>query len=245
MTSNKKKARKKKEIHPEQHGRSHESKLNWLRAGVLGANDGIVSIAGLVLGVAGAAHGTSVIITAGVAGIIAGAISMAAGEYVSVSSQRDTEKALLAQERYELKHFPEAELEELAGIYVRKGLSAKTAIIVAKELTAHDAMAAHFDAELGIDPNSLTNPWHAAIASAIAFFVGALIPLLVILIPPYSLKAPVTFVAVLVALAITGIVSARVGRANVLRATFRVVSGGALAMAVTYGIGMLFHIAGI
>lgn len=239
------KKKKEQKMHLEQHGRSHESKLNWLRAGVLGANDGIVSIAGLVLGVAGASHGIGVIVTAGVAGIVAGAISMAAGEYVSVSSQRDTEKALLAQERYELKHYPEEELHELAGIYERKGLSAKTAMVVAKELTAHDAMAAHFDAELGIDPNNLTNPWHAAIASALSFFVGALIPLIVILIPPYSLKAPITFIAVIVALAITGVLSAKIGKANALRATLRVVFGGALAMAVTYFIGSLFHTVGI
>jgi VIT1/CCC1 family predicted Fe2+/Mn2+ transporter len=133
--------------------KSHIAKLNWLRAAVLGANDGIVSIAGLVVGVAGANSSPAVIFTAGLAGVIAGAISMAAGEYVSVSSSRDTEQAMLEKERYELMHHPQEELEELALIYEKKGLSQKTAVLVAKELTEHDPIAAHFDAELGIDPN--------------------------------------------------------------------------------------------
>lgn len=231
--------------HPEQHAGSHQSKLNWLRAGVLGANDGIVSTAGLVVGVAGATESTSIIITAGVAGIIAGAISMAAGEYVSVSSSKDTELAMLEKERFELKNHPEKELAELAHIYQRKGLSKQTAQKVAKELTDHDPEAAHFDAELGINPNSLTNPWHASLASAISFLVGALIPLIVIILPPMSTRIPVTFVSVLIALAITGTVSAKIGGSNPLRATFRVVLGGALAMAVTYGIGRIFHVSGI
>ena len=228
--------------HPEQHIKDHEAKLNWLRAGVLGANDGIVSIAGLVVGVAGATHSLGVIATAGVAGIIAGAISMAAGEYISVSSSRDTEKALLEKERFELRHYPKEELEELAIIYERKGLSRKTAILVAKELTAHDAETAHFDAELGINPHNLTNPWHAAFASALSFLVGALIPLIIILILPVTFRIPLTFISVLVALAITGTVSAKMGGANIAKATIRVVLGGALAMAVTYGIGNFFHI---
>lgn len=231
--------------HPEPHAGEHESKLNWLRAGVLGANDGIVSTAGLVVGVAGATNSIGIIITAGIAGIIAGAISMAAGEYVSVSSSRDTEKALLEKERYELKRFPKQELDELALIYERKGLSRKTATIVAKELTAHDAEAAHFDAELGIDPHNLTNPWQAALASAVSFLVGALVPLIIIIIPPVFLRIPITFVSVLFALAITGTVSAKMGGASVLKATARVVVGGAVAMVVTYGIGALFHVKGI
>ena len=229
------------ETHPEQHSAGHESKLNWLRAGVLGANDGIVSTAGLVVGVAGATQSISVIITAGMAGIIAGAISMAAGEYVSVSSSRDTEKALLDKERFELKNYPKEELEELAQIYQQKGLSKKTAITVAKELTAHNAEAAHFDAELGIDPHNLTNPWHAAIASALSFLAGAIIPLVVIILPPLHFRIPVTFISVLIALAITGTLSAKIGGANSIKASIRVVAGGALAMAVTYGIGSIFH----
>lgn len=233
------------QTHPEVHLPNHTAKLNWLRAGVLGANDGIVSIAGLVVGVAGATSSGQIILTAGLAGIVAGAISMAAGEYVSISSSRDTEKALLEQERYELKQYPEQELEELTGIYERKGLSRKTAQQVAKELTAHDAMAAHFDAELGIDPNNLTEPWHAAIASAVSFLLGALIPLVVITLLPTSFKIPITFIAVLIALAITGTASALIGGANPIKATLRVVAGGALAMTVTYGIGKIFNLEGV
>lgn len=226
----------------EAHVSKHTSKLNWLRAGVLGANDGIVSIAGLVVGVAGATTSHTVILTAGIAGIIAGAISMAAGEYVSVSSSRDTERALLEKEKYELEQFPEQELQELAVLYEKKGLSKKTAMQVAKELTEYDALAAHFDVELKIDPDDLTNPWHAAFASAISFFFGALIPLIAIMLPPESVRIPIAFFSVIVALVITGAVSARIGGANVWNAVFRVVVGGALAMAVTYGIGSLFGV---
>lgn len=229
----------------EPHAPSTVSKLNWLRASVLGANDGIVSIAGLVLGVAGATNSSTVILTAGVAGIIAGAISMAAGEYVSVSSSRDTEKALLAKERYELREFPDAELLELAVIYERKGLSSKTAMTVAKELTKKDAFKAHVDAELNIDPENLTNPWHAAAASAVAFLAGALIPLVAIAVPAQIYRVPVAFASVVAALAVTGVVSAKIGGANPWRATFRVVLGGVIAMVVTYGIGRLFNVAGI
>ncbi|HET9947144.1 MAG TPA: VIT family protein, partial [Patescibacteria group bacterium] len=221
------------------HGPNHTAKLNWLRAAVLGAGDGIVSVAGLVVGVAGATTHQGVILAAGLAGIIAGAISMAAGEYVSVSSSRDTEKALLEKERYELQHHPEAELEELACIYEKKGLSKKTAMVVAQELSINDAAAAHFDAELGIDPDNLTDPWHAAYASAISFLIGALIPLIAILLPPESLRIPITFISVLVALFIAGVLSAKVSGASVLKATFRVVVGGAIAMVVTYSIGKI------
>lgn len=232
--------------HPEEHiSQNVGPKLNWLRAGVLGANDGIVSIAGLVVGVAGATNNTQIIITAGIAGILAGAISMAAGEYVSVSSSRDTERTLLEKERYELKKYPQAELEELRIIYERKGLSKRTAEAVAKELTKHDAFAAHVDAELNIDPENLTNPWHAAIASAISFLIGALIPLVAILFPPQDIRIPVAFISVLVALAITGTLSAMVSGASITKATIRVVLGGTVAMAVTYGIGRLFNVSGI
>lgn len=229
----------------EPHSQSTVAKLNWLRASVLGANDGIVSIAGLVLGVAGATSSSSVILTAGVAGIIAGAISMAAGEFVSVSSSRDTEHALLKKERDELKNFPDAELLELISLYERKGLSKKTATVVAEELTKKDAFAAHADIELGIDPNNLTNPWHAAFASAAAFLAGAFIPLVAIIIPPTEMKVPFAFAAVVVALAATGFVSAKIGGANTLKAITRVVLGGALAMIVTYSIGRLFHVSGV
>jgi len=233
------------DLHPEQHRYNTGSKLNWLRASVLGANDGIVSIAGLVLGVAGATNSPAIIFTAGMAGIIAGAISMAAGEYVSVSSSRDTERALLKKEKYELQHYPEQEREELAGIYEKKGLSKKTALAVANELTVKDAYAAHVDAELGLDPDNLTNPWHAAFASAASFLAGAAIPLIAIIAPPAALRVPVAFLSVIAALALTGTVSAKVGDANIGRAVVRVVSGGALAMVVTYGIGKLFGVNGI
>ena len=231
--------------HPEAHLPGHDSRLNLLRAAVLGANDGIVSIAGLVVGVAGATTSSSVILTAGVAGIIAGAISMAAGEYVSVSSQRDSEKALLAKEAFELKNYPKEELMELMGIYAKKGLKKDTALLVAKELTAHDAFMAHVDVELGIDPDNLTNPWHAALASSLSFLVGAAIPLIAVIIPPEPLRVPVTFVSVIVALILTGVTSAKLGGSPIIRATLRVVVGGVIAMAVTYGIGNFFHVTGI
>ncbi len=164
---------------------------------------------------------------------------MAVGEYVSVSTQRDTEKALLTKERRELDETPGVELEELVALYEAKGLSPTTARTVAEELTDHDAFAAHIDVELGIDPEDLTNPWLAAISSAIAFTVGAVLPLLAILLPPAGLRIPVTVVAVLIALAITGWISARLGGSDPRRATMRVLIGGALAMAITFGIGHL------
>jgi VIT1/CCC1 family predicted Fe2+/Mn2+ transporter len=220
------------------------ARLNWLRAGVLGANDGIVSTAGLVVGVAAATTARSPIITAGIAGLAAGAVAMALGEYVSVSSQRDTERALLAKERTELEQEPERELAELAGIYQAMGLTPETADQVARELTAHDAYAAHAQAELGIDASQLTNPWHAAGASAASFAVGAILPVLAMLVPA-SVRIPVTFIVVLLALAVTGTVSAHIGGAPPTRAVGRVVLGGALAMAVTFGIGQLLGAVGI
>jgi vacuolar iron transporter family protein len=235
----------KNQTHPEPHVGNFGSKLNWLRASVLGANDGIISMAGLIVGVAGATDATQVILATGVAGLIAGALSMAAGEYVSVSSSRDTERALLDKEKYELEHYPEEELAELAGIYEKKGLSKQTALKVAKELTAKDVYAAHIDAELGIDPHDLTNPWHAAYASALSFLAGGIIPFLAILISPTELRVPITFTAVIAALIITGTVSAKIGDAPVLRAVIRVVTGGALAMFITYYIGTYFGATGI
>ncbi|WP_280265778.1 VIT1/CCC1 transporter family protein [Nocardia wallacei] len=226
--------------HPhEPHTQGLAAKLNWLRAGVLGANDGIVSTAGLVVGVAAATTSTTPILTAGVAGLVAGAISMAAGEYVSVSTQRDSERALLSKEKRELAEEPDYELAELAEIYQRKGLSPQTARRVAEELSAHDAFAAHAEAELGLNPDELTNPWQAAFSSAVSFTCGALLPLLAILLPPVSWRIPVTVAAVLVALAVTGSISARLGGSNPRRATARVVIGGALAMAVTFAIGQI------
>ena len=226
--------------HPgEPHSGGLSGRLNWLRAGVLGANDGIVSTAGLVVGVAGATLASGPIATAGAAGLVAGAVSMALGEYVSVSSQRDTERALLAKERTELVEFPDEELDELTALYAAKGLSPETARQVAEELTAHDAFAAHADIELRINPDDLTNPWHAAGASALAFTVGSLLPLIAILLPPPNIRVPVTFIVVVIALAVTGAVSARLGSASIARAVVRLVGGGAAAMAVTFAIGQL------
>ena len=230
--------------HPgEPHQDALRTRLNWLRAGVLGANDGIVSTAGLVVGVAGATTERGPLLTAGLAGLVAGAVSMALGEYVSVSSQRDTERTLLAKERRELEEDPDAELEELADLYVAKGLSARTARIVAKELTAKDAFSAHVDIELGIDPNALTSPSQAAISSAVSFTFGALLPVLAIVLPPAAVRVPITFIAVLIALAITGSVSATVGGSGRRMAVRRIVLGGALAMIITYAVGRLVGIA--
>ncbi|WP_426512763.1 VIT1/CCC1 transporter family protein [Dactylosporangium sp. McL0621] len=223
----------------EPHGGGHSGRANWLRAGVLGANDGIVSTAALVVGVAGATTSTVAILAAGTAGVVAGAVSMALGEYVSVSTQRDTERSLLAHERRELEEFPEQELEELTTLYRAKGLSEATARLVAQELTAKDAFAAHAEAELHIDPEALTDPWQAAGASAVSFTIGALLPLLAMVLPPPGSRIAVTVVAVVLALAVTGAVSARLGSAAVGRAVSRLVAGGLLAMAVTYGIGQL------
>jgi vacuolar iron transporter family protein len=226
--------------HPaEPHQGSLADRLNWLRAGVLGADDGIVSVAGIVVGVAAAGAARAPIFTAGIAGLAAGALSMAAGEYVSVSTQRDSERAALAKEKSELATEPRRELNELAKIYEEKGVSPQTAMQVARELTGHDALAAHAEAELGIDPRGLTNPWQAALSSAVSFTIGALLPLLAILLPPAPARIPVTVAAVLVALSITGLVSAQLGGADPRRAVLRVMVGGALAMAITFAIGRL------
>ncbi|MCX7520727.1 VIT family protein [Microbacterium sp. STN6] len=231
--------------HPgEPHRGGVAQRLNWLRAGVLGANDGIVSVAAIVVGVAGATIEIGPILTAGVAGLVGGAISMALGEYVSVSSQSDSEQALIAKERAELLVMPEEELEELTGLYRAKGLSESTARQVAIELTEHDALAAHLSAELNIDQNDVVSPWHAAAASAAAFTIGAILPMLAILLPPADWRVPVTFFAVLIALAITGTLSATIGGSSRMRATLRVVIGGALALASTYAIGALLGASG-
>lgn len=232
--------------HPDEpHREGLAQRLNWLRAGVLGANDGIVSVAAIVVGVAAATPELPPILTAGIAGLVGGAVSMALGEYVSVSSQRDSEHALIAKERRELAEMPEEELEELAGLYEAKGLSPETARQVAVELTAHDALGAHLSAELNIDQHDVVSPWHAALASALAFVLGAILPMLAILLPPAGWRIPVTFVAVLIALAITGNAAARIGGSSRLRATVRVVVGGALALAATFGIGALLGATGV
>jgi VIT1/CCC1 family predicted Fe2+/Mn2+ transporter len=214
------------------------TRLNWLRAAVLGANDGIVSTAGVVMGVAGATDDSGAIVIAGIAALTAGALSMGAGEYVSVSTQRDSEKSLLTLEAVELERMPETEERELAKMYEGKGLSTETAAQVARELTEHDALRAHADIEFGIDPDNLTNPWHAAWASMLAFTVGALLPLLIVAFVPDGYRVPVTVVSVVAALALTGFVSARIGYSPRLPAVLRNISGGLLAMGVTYLIGM-------
>jgi VIT1/CCC1 family predicted Fe2+/Mn2+ transporter len=223
----------------EPHEESSRSRLNWLRAGVLGANDGIVSTAGIVMGVAGATTERSAIMVAGVAGLVAGAISMAAGEYVSVSTQRDSELALLETERQELRDDPQDELAELAGLYVDKGLTEDLALEVARQLTEHDALGAHAEAELGIDPDDITSAWNAALASMVSFTIGALLPLLTILLVVEDLRVAVTVASVTVALALTGWASARFGYGPAGRAVVRNVAGGLFAMGVTYLIGTL------
>ena len=223
----------------EPHDAASNSKLNWLRAGVLGANDGIVSIAALMVGVAAATTDPAALLLTGVAGLSAGAISMALGEYVSVSSQRDSEKAWINKERRELEEFPEEELEELVALYEAQGLKPATARQVAVEMTEVDALKTHLDIELGINQEELTNPLHAAISSAIAFFAGAILPLLAVLLVPGDAKIPSTVAASLIALALTGGVGAYIGGAPVPRAILRVTIGGAAALAVTYFIGSL------
>ena len=213
--------------------------LNKLRAGVLGANDGIVSVAAVVVGVAGATTELAPIITAGAAAVVGGAISMALGEYVSVASARDSQTALIAKEKRELAEMPEQELAELAGIYQAKGLSAATAQKVAEELTAHDALGAHLEAELHIDEHEVLKPWQAAWASFLAFLLGAVLPMLAIVLPPAELRIPITFLATLLALGITGALGAYLGKSPWLKPTLRVVLGGAVALAVTFAIGAL------
>ncbi len=221
----------------EPHNDSIGNRLNWLRAGVLGANDGIVSTAGIVVGVAGATTDRGSIAIAGVAAVVAGAISMAAGEYVSVSTQRDSEKALLDKESRELVEEPDEELAELAGIYAGKGLDDELALEVARQLTEHDALGAHAEAELGIDPDDLTSAWHAAFASMLSFFLGALLPLVTILVFGPTWRVLVTVGAVALALAITGFTSAKLGYGPAGRAVLRNVGGGLFAMIVTYLVG--------
>lgn len=231
--------------HDEAHGGGLGTRLNWLRAAVLGANDGIVSTAGLVVGVAGATESRSALLTAGLAGLLAGSMSMAVGEYVSVSTQRDAEKAALAVERRELREEPEAELAELTDLLSARGLTPDVAREAAVQLTERDALRAHARVELGIDPDALTNPWHAAAASFLAFTAGALLPLLAIVLPPPSTRLWITVLSVLAALTLTGWTSARLGAAPPPRAVLRTVGGGVVAMAVTYGAGSLLGAVGV
>ncbi|MBE1208369.1 VIT1/CCC1 transporter family protein [Aminobacter carboxidus] len=215
------------------------SRIGWLRAAVLGANDGIVSTASLIVGVASAAAPTSQVLVAGIAGLVAGAMSMAAGEYVSVSSQSDTENADLDREREELRTQPEFEREELAQIYVKRGLEAGLARQLADQLMAKDALAAHAHDELGISEMTTARPIQAALTSAATFSVGAAMPLLMVLISPASMLVMGVSVASLLFLALLGAIGAKAGGANIIRATLRVTFWGAFAMALTAGIGVL------
>jgi vacuolar iron transporter family protein len=215
-------------------------RIGWLRAAVLGANDGIISTASLIVGVAAAAGKQSDVLIAGVAGLVAGAMSMAAGEYVSVSSQSDTEKADLARERRELREMPEAEHEELAEIYVKRGVDRVTARQVAQQLMVKDPLAAHARDELGISEITTARPVQAALTSAVMFSVGAAMPLLMVVVSPANALVPIVSAASLGFLALLGAVGAGAGGANVMRATLRVTFWGALALAITAGIGKLF-----
>ena len=223
--------------HPERH---RTDRIGWLRAAVLGANDGIVSTASLVIGVAAAGAGQHNVLVTGVAGLVAGAMSMAAGEYVSVHSQADTENADLSREQAELQTAPAAERRELAAIYVARGLAPDLALQVATQLMTHDALGAHARDELGISATLSAKPVQAALASAASFAVGAALPLVVTALVPYSRLLPAVSGTSLVFLAVLGFVSARAGGAHVLAGAWRVTFWGALAMAITAGAGALF-----
>ena len=215
----------------------------WLRAAVLGANDGIVSVSALVVGVAASGPDPRMILIAGVAGLVAGAMSMAAGEYVSVSSQSDTERADIKREEMALRDTPDAEFEELVEIYRSRGLSSETARTVAQELSEKDALAAHVREELGLSDIHSANPLQAAIASGLTFSVAAAIPVLAAFFAPSALIVPTVLVVTVAALAGLGALGAKAGGAPLLPATFRVVGWGVIAMAVTAGVGWLFGVA--
>lgn len=220
---------------------SLNARLNWLRAGVLGANDGIVSTAALMVGVAGAGTGAFGILTAGVAALVAGSCSMAVGEYVSVSGQRDSERAAIKREATLLEENPDGQVDQLAHMYELRGLQPATAHQVAVELTEHDPLTAHLDIEYQLDPEELNSPWAAAIASLFAFAIGAAIPLLATVFTPHEHAVWAIALSTLVALIITGVVSARVGVSSKRQATFRVLIGGMLALGITFLVGSLFN----
>jgi VIT1/CCC1 family predicted Fe2+/Mn2+ transporter len=217
-------------------------RVGWLRAAVLGANDGIISIAGLVVGVAASGADARVVLGSGIAGIVAGAMSMAAGEYVSVQSQADTERADIAKETRELAEEPDAELQELTHIYVQRGLAPELAKQVAQQLTAHDALGAHARDELGITESLRARPLQAALASAAAFAAGAVLPILAVVLAPAGRIEPVVVAVTLLALLLSGALAARVGGAGVVRGALRVGFWGAMAMAAAALIGRLFDV---
>lgn len=223
------------------HSETHKvTRLGWLRAAVLGANDGLLSTASLMIGVASADSSYRAILVSGIAGLVAGAMSMAAGEYVSVSSQSDSEMADIARERRELREDPESEGQELAGIYVKRGLDRALARQVAEQLMAHDALAAHAQDELGISDTTAARPVEAALTSAGSFAVGAALPFFTALLTPTHDTAPAIGLVSLVSLAVLGAIGAKAGGAPIVKASVRVTFWGALAMAVTAGIGTLF-----
>ena len=223
--------------HIERHRTAH---IGWLRAAVLGANDGLISTASLVVGVAASGTGRSAILVAGVAGLVAGSMSMAAGEYVSVSSQADTEAADLARERHELATMPDAEKAELAGIYEARGLTPELSVQVAEQLMAKDALAAHAHDELGLTDATAARPLQAALASAVSFAVGAALPVFVAYVSPTPLLTRLVTASALVLLVVLGGVAARVGGASLVRGSLRVAFWGALAMAASAGVGRIF-----
>ncbi|WP_448130819.1 VIT1/CCC1 transporter family protein [Stenotrophomonas rhizophila] len=227
--------------HPEVH---RSDRVGWLRAAVLGANDGIVSVAGLVVGIAASGASASTILATGIAGTVAGAMSMAAGEYVSVQSQADTELADLAVEKRELHEDPHSELEELAAIYRHRGLTPALAHEVATQLTAHDALGAHARDELGITEELRARPMQAALASAGAFVSGAALPVLTALLAPHAIVGQATTVVTLLGLCLTGTLAAHAGGASRLRGALRVTFWGAIAMAAAALVGQLFNVAG-
>ncbi|WP_459611570.1 VIT1/CCC1 transporter family protein [Corynebacterium urogenitale] len=228
------------ETHNEQQENGLASKLNWLRAGVLGANDGIVSTAGLVVGVAAAGSSSSAILTAGVAAIAAGAVSMALGEYVSVSAQRDTEDILVREHREAHKRDRRLEEKDIMTSLLELGMSEDTARKASQEMSSEERLAGHLRLELGLDEEDLTSPWMAAAASAGSFILGAVLPLIAAILAPAGVKIAVIIAATLIALAITGTISARLSEAHRGRSVARLVIGGALALAVTFVIGWLF-----
>lgn len=215
------------------------STLNWLRAGVLGANDGIVSTAAIIFGVAGASANHSTIMLVGIASVAAGALSMAAGEYVSVSTQRDLERTELAQQRADLERYPERELKVLARLFEQRGVEPGIAVEVAKQMSAKDALAVHARAELGLDPEAVTNPWSASFSSLISFIIGGAVPVFALLSSPRTIAIWVAGASVVAAMILTGVIAAHLGRIPLIRSVVRNVAGGLLAMAVTYGVGNL------
>lgn len=232
-----------KDTNQQWHSESHKShRAGWLRAAVLGANDGIVSTASLMLGVAAAHSSNKAILTAGIAGLMAGALSMAAGEYVSVSSQRDSERYDLALEEHELTHFPDEELDELTKIYISRGLEPKLAAKVAEQLHAKDALAAHARDELGIDHEDLANPMQASVSSAVSFALGALLPILASLVGHGNTSSVAIVIVSLIALTVSGAIGAHIGGGHKRFAALRVLLGGGLAMLVTAVIG---HFVGV